>query len=614
MTKPPPPPKVLYNRSLSGVYGEFGSGAGSRAFYLQSAIPPRDLDLISLVSDIPGSEKWPVRALFQRDIDKERVTDGLIPYLQDTHQVRFFNPLTLTLLPMHADGNTVLPTMPTLKRETVRIDGRDWVKLERQNFYSLRWIKDQPQYAVLEWNDRRSELVAIDGQHRLFGLMSLWRDKTEIPPGEDLLTWRIPVVIVSFHGANDGENASTVLDTVRGIFVSINTQAQPVNEARRILLSDDSINALCTQELIETAHANDTLPLDARDEARVPLILFDWRGEERGKEQVRSPAALKTIVEIRNWFVYYFLGDDFSRDQKIAMGITPQNQVLHTAFRTGRLTHSQAREVRAWMDREFLPALTHLLEHFTPYRDYIAALRSAERELLDAAVPHLRRHAFDHLRFGSNHGHASIQPQVHEELERVKSQIEQTKKQCLNRLLLEDIGMRGIACAFGYLRTRFTRLPKWTDYAERFTLALNDVFSDGWISLEDATEYRRFLIHIAHDHSDTVVNYRLESASNALGSHVELLVAAYGMPWPSEWKFYWDAFLEAQIDTLHRTVARGYRKQFRPEMKEQYPDGGQALTRAVNEKAEEHARQQMDRLHKAVRTVVAKRAAHRKAQ
>ena len=90
--------------------------------------------------------------------------------------------------------------MPTPSERTVTIDEQQWQSIQREDFYRIRWIDDAPEYAVLEWNDTRSRLVAIDGQHRLFGLKSLWRDKPEVPPGEEFLRWRIPVVVVSFRG------------------------------------------------------------------------------------------------------------------------------------------------------------------------------------------------------------------------------------------------------------------------------------------------------------------------------------------------------------------------------------------------------------------------------
>ena len=59
MSVGPPLTEQQYNHRLPGVYGQFGTGAGVHAFYLQSALTPSQLDLVSLISDLRGSERWP---------------------------------------------------------------------------------------------------------------------------------------------------------------------------------------------------------------------------------------------------------------------------------------------------------------------------------------------------------------------------------------------------------------------------------------------------------------------------------------------------------------------------------------------------------------------------
>jgi len=64
--------KQIYTESLMGVFGVFGA-SDNVINYMQLNLPITDVDKLGLVSEIPGSEKWPIRQLFQRDIDKERV-------------------------------------------------------------------------------------------------------------------------------------------------------------------------------------------------------------------------------------------------------------------------------------------------------------------------------------------------------------------------------------------------------------------------------------------------------------------------------------------------------------------------------------------------------------
>lgn len=604
MNLTPPIPSTHYNQEIAGVYGEFGSGAGSRAFYIQSAMSPVEFKNIDLVSDIPGSERWPVRALFQRDIDTERVLKGLIPYLRDGSQVRFFNPITLTLLPMNHSGRGVLKEIPDIARTEGTYQGQACVTLERGEFYRIRWIKGAPQYASIAWNTKRCRLVAIDGQHRLFGLKQIWNGSADLPADDDFQAWRIPVVIVSFRSDVREGTAPGILDTVRRMFVAINTNAQRVNEARRILLSDDSINAVCTQELVEAAHSNDRKRREERDEKRIPLLLFDWRGEEQDQKRIKSPAAVHDIVEVCNWFRVYILGEDFSLEQKEVMEAVPTS-ALHGAFAQARLTHVHSELVREWAREDLLPALTHLLSTFRPYTQYIAALRRVEDQSPDAKQSELIGHALDQIRFGTNRAHTSLHAAVAHTVSLLIRDIDEAKAQNLDRLLREDIGFRGIAWAFGWLRRRFAGPPEWKEYSLRFTEALNRVHRDGWLGLDEGVRHRDLLLHIVEDPAETIVNYRLESAEGALGSHVALLVAAYGAPWPNQWKFSWPQFVEERLDAWRSTVERGYRKQFRAALKEEYPQGGKPLTQAVRRKAAGSARSRATRMRKELESIVA---------
>jgi len=401
MTRPPaPPPK--YNELFQGVYGEFGSGAGLKACYLQTAIGPRELEKLKLIRDIPGSRRWPVRALFQREIDDVRVGTKLLDYLRDSTRIKFFNPLTLTILPIDNDGS-ILNHQPKLEEVSFKDGDARWNGLESEGLYRFRWMPQNWQYGWLDWNGDRTRIVAIDGQHRLSALMRLKAELesqvatgTSDPRYQAFLDWSIPVVVLSFQSVGTGESPG-VLEVVRNIFVYINTTAQRVGENRSVLLNDESVNALAAQEVLEVAHANDLRPLGERNELKAPLLFFDWRGAERDGEEIRSRAAIAEVKEVRDWFRYYILGPDFSDRQAKALGIAPGDS-LKRVFTSERLTHRDAAEMRKRLGQDVLPALQLLLEGFRPLALYAQKLRELERRSVAAADS--GRHAFDRLRFG----------------------------------------------------------------------------------------------------------------------------------------------------------------------------------------------------------------------
>ena len=296
MATMPPIKSTIFNQQLNGVFGEFGSGAGLQAFYLQSAITPHQLDRISLISDIPGSEQWQIRDLFQREVDHDRVRHGLLPYLRDTTKIRFFNPLTLTILPMESDGWSVSARMTKVVEKQVTEDQALWNVLEREELFQVRWIDQHEEWAQLRWNDARCKLVAIDGQHRLSALKQMSVDRDAGQPHEAFVKWRIPVVFVSFRIAGERKEPPSVLEVVRNIFVYINTNAQRVNRTRSILLDDEDVNAVCTQELLQYSHENDLLPEKARRSEAIPLLFYDWRGEERWDPITRESPARRIVV------------------------------------------------------------------------------------------------------------------------------------------------------------------------------------------------------------------------------------------------------------------------------------------------------------------------------
>lgn len=250
------------------------------------------------------------------------------------------------------------------------------------------------------------------------------------------------------------------------------------------------------------------------------------------------------------------------------------------------------------MKEDLLPAVAYLLENFTPYRSYVLALRTLEQKYENTVQPDLARHAFYELRFGANHAPESIQPDVRRILGEIKDQIEVIKKKSLHRPIDLDIGMRGVVSAFGHLR-EWIGNPPWIKYAEWFVNALNLMYESGWLDLRENARSREYLLHIAQDHNDTIVNYRFDQVSDSLGPFVELFVATYGRPWPQSWdNDWWPTLKEIHLETLTGTVLRGFKKQVRPRLKEEYPLGGKVLTAAVNREAQKLAGRQIRKLER----------------
>jgi hypothetical protein len=593
-----------FNQTFLGYCGQFGTGGGTEIFYLQTALKPVDLEKITLIGDIPGSEAWSVRDLFQRDVDIDRVTKSLLPYFRSADKVKFFNPLTLTVLPFNPDSNQIEGEMPLVTEMSYSDDGTEWRALTMEDVYRYRHPKGRPQYGRLEWNDTRARVVAIDGQHRLSALKRLLADTAKTGPDDRFLGWTIPVVVFSLRALSEQASHKRILDVVRNIFIYINTQARTPNEARQILLSDESVNAICTQELLEHSHQNDVKPIGERDSSIMPLLFYDWRGEEVEGKRQPSPGALQKIEEVRDWLREYVLGADFSDDQKNALAISPTHR-LQELFVRKSVDPAAVREVRSTFGTTLLTGLVYLLANFTPYKIYIAKLREIESKWQAAASDDVGRHAFHLLRFGSHRGGPSLESRILAASDDISHEIAEAVSE-IPLLIQRDIGGRAVVSAFAELKRYFDRERRssssWEEYSRWFTSQLNRAYDAGWLTNSDA-DRKALRLHVSQDSNDIIVNYRFQDVSNGLGAYTALFCAAYGQKPERLSNKTWEDLFSDMSDRLTATLERGYRKEVRVILKEKYPSPSKELTKAVNEEAKKRTEKHIGRLEQRLREI-----------
>jgi hypothetical protein len=216
----------LYDKEKLGMYGSMGNGS-IKINFIQFNMSISALDSIGLVSEIPGSEKWPVRQLFQRDIDQSRVEQEIMPYFEDPNYVKFFNPLTIAVLPIDSHGRL----RSSLKEEEDNPAENFQKAFSVSGFYKVSYDEEDPPQALLEWNTEKIKLIAIDGQHRLSALKRL-KDKLSQNPSDEKLTnvdftnWSIPIALLTMGHAADISTTPAVIEKTRQIFVTINVTIQ----------------------------------------------------------------------------------------------------------------------------------------------------------------------------------------------------------------------------------------------------------------------------------------------------------------------------------------------------------------------------------------------------
>lgn len=391
------------------------------------------------------------------------------------------------------------------------------------------------------------------------------------------------MVILGIFKVDTKKDAATILEIVRKTFVYINTQAVEVNAARKILLDDEDIPAICAQELVEASHANDVQPPENRDPKRLPLIFFDWRGETANKVRVHAPAAVKSIEEIHGWFKSYLLPDLESQSALLGLDdlIPPIKLTSETVF-----NYDEAARIREQFRKRLLPAISFVLESFKPYNEYIAQSRRVENEALKEGD--LAQHAFMRLRFGSAQCDETTLSDVEKKYEQLRGKFDTLKQELFPELISLDIGARALFSAFAALKRFYDAKQKktvdWLDYAKWFVTGANKLCEQGWFeSFDDLeSEKRNVLKNLVFDASGQVINYKLNDVPGAGGALLALLLSRNAEKPSLDLEELW-----ADLgDDLAAPLNRGYRREWRAKLSADFKGSRKEFNDEVKKKAE----------------------------
>jgi len=329
--------------------------------YFLTSVPLAALSrTFKLVEDIPGSEDWGYNAIFQRDIDEERVREELLnDYLLVMSKAKFFNPLTIALLPYEAAERRILDAYRGEvtsgmegRMTTEQIDGIEIVRSPSAPLGNIRW------------DTNRIVAPAIDGQHRLSALLKFAADP---PSGIDPARSQIPVILLLFNKESGG-----ILAQVREIFVDINKTAKPVSKSREILLDDRDPFAILARDLIFDRHTNpDGLPYE----------VVDWRRDSYKPDAANQITSLLVLYQC---VARVFTGRVKVLDALLQLNETLRSQSLLEVDHSNQNCISNARQLRTLVDRfrprhkQFILTVFRKLEPFKRFLDLVTASLGAE--------------------------------------------------------------------------------------------------------------------------------------------------------------------------------------------------------------------------------------------
>lgn len=569
----------VYDQQLSGWLGAMGSNR-TMVRYIQLNIPVSDLDLIGLVSEIPGSEKWPVRQLFQRDIDWARVENEIMPYFTQKYRVKFFNPITVAALPIDVGGEVKKGFEEKLAEpseqfaKAVAVDG----------CYRLSFDDDDDPFGELAWNTSKVRLIAIDGQHRLSALKrlkKLWdRDPSDSALDEvGFNHWKIPIVLVTVGHSEGGQSVDRVLEKTREIFVTINKQARQPTRSRTILLNDYSVTAIACQET-----------LDGCREQEIPLAFFNWR-DHRDEDHPDLYAHLMGVDELEDILGAYLIGlDDDSSDRAAVPFSNEQRDALYWGDLPSPPDDSDVPALTGMIRRQFketvFPAIVHVLRNCTPIAGYVEFLQNQDRSGEDD----IHAHAWSQIVYGTDYSHELIGNKVQKRKQEILKQALEERRN-MGWIFSRAVGSRAIFAAFSLFYEAYcaeVEIISWAEGAKIFTEEYNRLFDKGVITNDKLTR------NIVLDGNDGIINYRIKDVVEAYGAAIAYAVlGSYGKS---------DVHDLSELEySLKKKLTAEFRKLVRPEVKDElHGKPNEEINKAVNDRAQRKSDQQMKKIERLI--------------
>ena len=275
----------IYNQPLYGFRGEFTLSNTVAVPYFAT-----NIDIARLSNEIKTHEQvaptldqtYKLQELYQREIDIVRIEQDLIKnFLMDPNKIKFFNSLTVVLLPKD-EGGKIIPDFvdfsdgadPVIPTEGITFD-KSFIDGEKIIFGGVQFVQTKAAgISRLRWDSTRVDAVAVDGQHRLTAIRHWFDGYKEKALNEVERKTTIPVIFLLLSekaGFKKGQFTDMGIKTIaREIFTDLNKNAKNVDKATEIILDDRSLISRCARELVTEETCQE-------QPGKLPLSLVRWR-------------------------------------------------------------------------------------------------------------------------------------------------------------------------------------------------------------------------------------------------------------------------------------------------------------------------------------------------
>lgn len=300
--------EVNFDKNILGSFGEFETSTSYDLNYIMATIDIKRLKDLKTAGSVLNFSETKFEELVQRDVDYERVENELIEkYLKKgDNKFIFFPPLLTSPMVTDADGKIINAfnepiEVKTNKEFCITYDENFRIKFPIYNNppqdypFRIRTKENEElsfhNYATkFEYNSDNVDLIVIDGQHRLMALKNLYDKNPEV-----LNNIKIPICLFYAPEAFTPSNLS-LTDSMRQLFVTINSTAKQVSGHFITLLNDENFSSFIIREFADSLKKDNL------------LHLIEWNERsERRISQVNKNYSISTITIINEALKEYIL-------------------------------------------------------------------------------------------------------------------------------------------------------------------------------------------------------------------------------------------------------------------------------------------------------------------
>jgi hypothetical protein len=401
-----------YTPVRTTLFGSFNLSKSQIPFF-QTVISLGELvKELRLVEELPSDlrAKWRLEELFQREIDWKRVKEDIVgAYLKRQNKLKFFNSLTVALMPINSQG-FLDQEYGSISNAPGLPDGTNPAHFDVTNIGGVQLIRRKVgNLGYIRWESKRIFPATIDGQHRLAALKVLVQEggltQAQLETSVSVMFLVLdPRAGLSLEAAQVGAE-SPLLRIVREIFIDLNMHSRTVARSRQILLDDQEIESLCLRTLLAPRIGEDSVD-------QLPLGLVHWQHNVGAKFNTgQNTAPFITTVELLNLIMKDFLDLTRPKDPLDEGNVRKFVQTIEESLRVSAhiakypLRYQNLKSLSAYVEEHhlregyeqpfvnpapaylhacadsfsenFRPLFVRILTGFQPYKQFIAKARAA---------------------------------------------------------------------------------------------------------------------------------------------------------------------------------------------------------------------------------------------